>query len=148
MPSLQPLVLDANILIRAVLGEKVRNFLIDFNRLAGFFIPDTCLEEVKKYLPIILQKRSIPPDPAFEILSKLKDFLQIVDASFYSEQKEEAKQRIKNRDINDWPVVATALTLNCPIWTEDQDFFGTGLPIWTTDRIHLFFKNKELLATS
>lgn len=47
---------------------------------------------------------------------------------------------MKNHDINDWPVVATALTLNCPIWTEDKDFFGSGLPVWTTDRIHLFFK--------
>lgn len=45
--------------------------------------------------------------------------------------------------MDDWPVVATALTFNCPIWTEDQDFFGVGLPTWTTDRIHIFFMNLE-----
>jgi len=38
------------------------------------------------------------------------------------------------------PIVATALTLNCPIWTEDQDFFRTGIPTWTTDRIHIYFE--------
>lgn len=38
----------------------------------------------------------------------------------------------------DWPVLACALTRNCPIWTEDQDFFGAGVPTWTTDRIELF----------
>ena len=25
-----------------------------------------------------------------------------------------------------WPVVAVSLLLNCPIWTEDQDFFRDG----------------------
>jgi len=52
--------------------------------------------------------------------------------------EDETKARIKERDIKDWPVVATALTFNCSIWTEDQDFFGTGIATWTTDRIHLF----------
>ena len=45
---------------------------------------------------------------------------------------------MKHRDLDDWPIVATALTLDCPIWTEDKDFFGSGMPTWTTDRIHLF----------
>ena len=48
---------------------------------------------------------------------------------------------MKNRNIQDWPVVATALLFNCPIWTEDKDFFGVGIPTWTTDRIHIFFES-------
>jgi hypothetical protein len=28
-------------------------------------------------------------------------------------------------DSEDWPVLACALILDCPIWTEDRDFFGT-----------------------
>ncbi len=47
---------------------------------------------------------------------------------------------MKHRDLNDWPIVATALTLDCPIWTEDKDFFGSGMSTWTTDRIHLFLE--------
>jgi predicted nucleic acid-binding protein len=47
-------------------------------------------------------------------------------------------QRIAVRDINDWPIVAVALMLDCPIWTEDQDFFGTGVATWTSDRVHLY----------
>lgn len=46
--------------------------------------------------------------------------------------------RIESRDAADWPVVALALLLDCPIWTEDQDFFGTAIATWTTDRIELF----------
>ena len=26
----------------------------------------------------------------------------------------------------------------CPVWTEDTDFFGTGIATWTTDRVELY----------
>ncbi len=141
MTSLQPLVLDANILIRAVLGKKVRDFLIDFNKSVEFFVPDVCMQDAQKYLPEIFRKRALPGDTALTVLSNLGCLLKIVDENFYQERADEAKQRIKGRDMDDWPVVATALILNSPIWTEDQDFFGSGVPVWTTDRIHLFFKS-------
>jgi predicted nucleic acid-binding protein len=37
------------------------------------------------------------------------------------------KQRIAKRDIDDWTIVALALTLYCPIYIEDMDFFGAGV---------------------
>lgn len=133
------LVLDANILIRAVLGNKVRELLITYNDSVDFFTPDICMEDAEKYLPIVLEKRGIPQEPALAVLASLKPLLQVVDKSIYQEYAKEAQLRIRKRDIHDWPVVATALALNSPVWTEDQDFFGSGLSVWTTDRIHLFF---------
>ncbi|HSW06511.1 PIN domain-containing protein [Aquabacterium sp.] len=47
-------------------------------------------------------------------------------------------ERIRERDPDDWPALACALALSCPIWTEDADFFGTGVPTWTTSRVRLF----------
>ncbi len=132
------LVLDANILIRATLGKKVRSHLMNFSDVVDFFTPDTCVEEAEKYLPIIFKKRSIPFQPALEVFSFVKSFLKIVDKSIYQERAIEAQKRMK-RDMQDWPAVATALLFNCPIWTEDKDFFGVGIPVWTSDRIHLFF---------
>lgn len=40
------------------------------------------------------------------------------------------------------------MTLGCPVWTEDADFFGTGDATWTTDRIALYFfmMNAEIKA--
>ena len=35
-------------------------------------------------------------------------------------------------------IVIDANILNCPIWTEDNDFFGTGVATWTSDRVHLY----------
>jgi len=34
-----------------------------------------------------------------------------------------------------------ALMLNVPIWTEDRDFFGSGIAAWTTDRVELYLRN-------
>src|SRR5262245_23739871 len=117
------LVLDANILIRAVLGNKVRQLLTTFSESVDFFTPDVCLEDAQRYLPILFEKRGVPFKLALEELSNLQCLLNVADKTIYQERAIEAKERIKNRDIDDWPVVATALTLNSPIWSEDQDFF-------------------------
>ena len=66
--------------------------------------------------------------------------IQPVAQDLYREFEPSARYRIASRDPDDWPVVATALLLNVPIWTEDQDFFGTGIPTWTTDRVEIYLK--------
>ena len=63
---------------------------------------------------------------ALEVLSKLNCLIQIVENNIYNRYANQAKQRMKNRDIYDWPIVATALAFDCAIWTEDQDFFWFG----------------------
>ena len=52
----------------------------------------------------------------------------------------DALNRIYERDEKDWPIVALALAFDCPIWTEDQDFFGIGIPTWRTKNIEIFLQ--------
>jgi predicted nucleic acid-binding protein len=65
-----------------------------------------------------------------------------VDVALYRDFEQLARERIAARDVEDWPVVATALMLNVPIWTEDQDFFGSGIATWTTDRVELYLRHR------
>ena len=44
----------------------------------------------------------------------------------------------KVRDADDWPVLACAIVIGCPVWMEDADFFGTGVATWTSDRVALY----------
>ena len=30
--------------------------------------------------------------------------------------------------------------LECPIWTEDKDFFGVGIATWTSRTVELYFR--------
>ena len=64
-----------------------------------------------------------------------------VEESVYGEFESLARARIQVRDPDDWPVVAVALAVGCPIWTEDRDFFGSGIATWTTDRVEVYLES-------
>lgn len=140
MTAQKGLILDANIILRAVFGRRVRNLLDTYDKTVIFYTPFTCFEEARKYVPEIAKHKEIPSDLSMSFLEKIQLMLEIVDSGSYEPFEAMARSRIDSRDPNDWPVVATALLLNLPIWTEDQDFFGAGIPTWTTDRIEIYLK--------
>jgi predicted nucleic acid-binding protein len=132
-------VLDANILVRAAFGRQVQAVLKKHEEAAEFYSPDNCIEEARRNIASISAGRRISPVFAESMFEAIVDnLLLVVDRSLYEPFEEQARQRIAQRDPEDWPVVATALLLDAPIWTEDKDFFGIGIATWTTDRIELY----------
>ena len=69
-----------------------------------------------------------------DTLALLTQHITVVPVAEYQEHEAAARARIP-RDPNDWPTVAVALVLDADIWTMDYDFFGCGLPVWTTDTL-------------
>lgn len=132
------IVLDANILIRAVLGKRVRDLIHGHAGRVNFFAPDVAYADARKYLPALLTKRAVDPIPAMAVLDALEQIVQPITHEAYGGLQRGALRRIEARDAEDWPVLACAMLLDCPIWTEDADFFGTGVATWTTDRIELY----------
>jgi predicted nucleic acid-binding protein len=142
MSSSKGLVLDANILIRAVLGMRVRSVLEKYEDSAEFYAPDLCFEQAREHLPAILEGRGVDPRPGPVVLNEIKLVVQPVDRELYQEHEQISRERIGVRDIEDWQVVAVAILLGIPIWTEDQDFFGSGVATWTTDRVELYLRER------
>jgi predicted nucleic acid-binding protein len=134
------LVLDANILMRAVLGRRVRELLERYEDTAAFYSPDVCFEDARYYLSQILEKRGLNVESGLAILEQIRQLVVPVDPSLYSDYERLARERIEIRDPDDWPVVAVAMMLDLPIWTEDQDLFGSGVATWTTDRVEVYLK--------
>jgi len=135
------IVLDANILIRAVLGRRVRDLIESYSTEGVRFVaPDIVFDEAQKHLPPLLKKRGKPNSDLSATFEYLRQIVEPIDRDLYGEFETEAKERLRGRDEGDWPVLATALGLACPIWTEDADFFGTGIAVWTTSRIEIFLK--------
>ena len=132
------LVLDANILIRAVLGSRVLGLLRKYAGQVGFLTSDTAFQEACEHLPVILKARGVPVAPAMAILDLVARIVNTVEPDTYLPFEAVARERIDRRDEDDWPVLASALALGCPIWTEDTDFFGCGVATWTTDRVELY----------
>ena len=136
--SHKAIVLDANILIRAVLGKRVRELIVDNANAVQFFAPDVAYSDARKYLPSLLEKRGVKREPAMAVLDALESIVWPLEIGVYEGLKTQALQRIAMRDADDWPVLACAMTIGCPVWTEDADFFGTGIATWTSDRVELY----------
>ena len=134
------IVLDANILIRAVLGRRVKEIITEHAEHAEFFAPELAYAEAERHLPEILAKHSRADqiDEALAYLGGLQAVVLPVPEEVYESVRAAALSRIESRDPDDWPILAAALVIECPIWTEDRDFFGTGVPTWTTDRVELY----------
>lgn len=139
------LVLDANILVRAVLGKRVKNILATHAVNAELFAPEVAYDDAERHLPEILTKHGRTGDigDSLAYLSLLRNTVLAVPEEVYLDHKDEALARIERRDPDDWPILATALALECPIWTEDNDFFGAGVPTWTTDRVEIYLSSAD-----
>ena len=140
MSAHKSLVLDANILIRAVLGVRVPALLSQMAEHVRFFTPDVCVTDAYTYLPPILEKRGIAPHISRTGLDAIIRMIGVLESEAYAGYEHRARNRMRHRDPNDWPIVACALLLECPIWTEDADFFGSGVAVWTTDRVALYLE--------
>jgi predicted nucleic acid-binding protein len=69
-----------------------------------------------------------------ETLAMLSRNILVVAEAEYVQYEMEARDRIP-QDPNDWPTVALGLSLDIGIWTSDRDFFGCGVPVWTTETL-------------
>jgi predicted nucleic acid-binding protein len=89
-------------------------------------------------LTTLVANRGGDPAKALGLLLALLGLADLVGADLYGEFEAEARKRLGARDPEDLPIVASALALGCPIWTEDTDFFGCGVATWTSHRVEIF----------
>ena len=123
------LVLDANILIRGCFGRRVRVVLAGHAELADFFVAQATLSEAQRYVADLARRRGLNEAIGLEALQSLLIIVQVVDDALLEPSRDEALARILDPD--DWPTLALSLQLEGAVWTEDQDFFGTGVATWT-----------------
>lgn len=132
------IVVDANILARGVLGRRVRHLMEKHSSSTVFFVPESAYAEAEEHLGRLMSQRGGDPELALIILRELVALCELVGADVYAPFESEARRRLGLRDPDDWPILACALALQCPIWTEDADFFGCGVATWTSERIEIF----------
>lgn len=137
------IVLDANILIRAMLGVKVGGLLAKYADSVEFCAPSIAFEDAEANLPAIIAKRGIGPEQLALGLDAVRRLIEELPTEVTDPMRARALQRIDRRDPDDWPIAAAALILDCPIWTEDKDFFGAGIPTWTSDLVEIYLRGDD-----
>jgi hypothetical protein len=73
------LLLDANILIRAVLGSRVLFLLRKYAGHVEFLAPDTAFRDAGEHILVILERRRVPVAPAMA-LNLVAEFVQAVES--------------------------------------------------------------------
>lgn len=67
MPG-KALVIDANILVRAVLGRRVREIIETYADRAIFFVPEVAFAEAEEHVPALVVRRGGAPETALRLL--------------------------------------------------------------------------------
>jgi len=120
--------------------KRVRGVIEEFAERVSFFLPEAAYAEAEEHLPALVIKRGGDPEKALTLLRTLRSLMVPIGSDVYGEFEIEARRRLAARDPEDWPILASALALVCPIWTEDTDFFGCGVATWTSDRVLMFLR--------
>ena len=134
MPTLKPiekLAADSNVLLSSVAGKAalkiftqtpVEVVTTEFNFL-----------EVLEYLPFIADRYGLEAS-ILEAQLKLLS-LKKYTWDFYRQEWDEAYRRIGKRDPDDVHLLALSLKLRVPVWSNDDDYKGCGVQVFTTAEI-------------
>jgi predicted nucleic acid-binding protein len=134
------LVVDTSVLVGELLRHKGRERLGD-DRLE-LFLPEQMWSEAQVELPrrigAFVRRRGLAAEVGQNLaglcIAAVEANVVVLDEAIYSPLETEARAR-SLRDPADWPVVASALALGAGIWTNDNDFLGTGVATWTTETL-------------
>jgi predicted nucleic acid-binding protein len=142
------LVVDTSVLVGELLRARGRDRLGD-DRLE-LFLPERMWSETQVELPRridrFVRRRKLDPDVGRALtalcLQAIDANLVVLDEAVYAALEDEARAR-SLRDPSDWPVVASALALAAGVWTNDNDFLGTGVPTWTTETLQAWLDRND-----
>jgi predicted nucleic acid-binding protein len=115
--------------LSAIIGGNARTVFLTAENTT-FYTTVFNYKEVEKYIPILALKRDIPAEDLYMAFSMLP--LSVCEDDFYRDKITQAKRMIGKRDPDDAHLLALALKLNCPIWSNDKDFEGLGVRVYST----------------
>jgi predicted nucleic acid-binding protein len=129
------LIVDANILLGAVLGKSLPLLADIASRDSVLLVPARMIVEARS---VVADKARTPLPGAFERLLAAETLITILDANHYEHEESNARDRLTGDGQKDWPLLAAALALDAPIWSNDKHLWGTGVAVWLTRNIRFW----------
>jgi len=122
-------VVDANPIISALIGGASMGVL--FDRRLRFVTTGFTLSEVEKYLPTISRKSGVSEHRIKLALALLP--ITAYTKETYTGSTQKAEMLIGGKDSKDVEILALALELKAPLWSEDKHFEDiTGITLLKT----------------
>ena len=123
------LVADANVLLSAVIGGRA-GLALRHDGVEHVFTPAAAYDEVLEYLPSLAKMKRLALDTLLLAVAALP--VTVMERSEYEAKLPAAGRRIGKRDPDDVDVLALALALKLPVWSNDSDFEDSGVERHTT----------------
>ena len=122
---------DANVLLSAVLGHGALRVFTETD-VRVLTTPGVLLE-VREYLPLVAKQYDMLPQALEGQLRLLA--VRECEPDDYAAKLEAAKRAIARRDPHDVDLLALALAVGVPVWSNDSDFKDAGVEWYTTARL-------------
>ena len=126
------LFVDANILVRCSVGRAAFNVDDLLAQGVALATTDAQAREAERVLQHVF---GVKQDEAEAEVAGVVSAMEVYLAPTYRGQEAAARARIHYKNKGDWPVLAAAIAAEGAIWTDDRDFFGVGVPVWTTRNV-------------
>jgi len=123
------LVADANVLLAALLGGRAK-VVLQHPEVEELLTTEATLAEVQEYAVILAKKRRLSLDTLLLAMAALP--VTLVEKPVYASRLPQARKIVAQRDPDDVDILALALHLGLPLWSNDKDFEQTGVERFTT----------------
>jgi len=127
------LIVDANVLVRCVAGRRAA---VDAKQAIERGVElTTTLAQLDESMGVLIRVFGLKREDALVQLFETAELMTVADEGCYAAFREESERRLRRKAQPDWPVLAAALALDAGIWSDDRDFFGTGVAVWSSPNI-------------
>jgi predicted nucleic acid-binding protein len=123
---------DANVLLSAILGGRAR-LILEHPQVSEVLTTQQTLAEVQEYAVVLARKKRLAEDLVLLAVGALP--VTLVERPAYAAAVSEASKRIGRRDPDDVEILALAISLKVPVWSNDKDFEGSGVEWYTTESL-------------
>ena len=128
---LRKLAVDANVILSAIAGKAALRVFLKEN--VEFASTQYNIDEVGEYLSAIAAKYDLREEILESQLKLLP--LKVYARTFYDDFILEAANMMLGKDEDDVELLALALKLKAPVWSNDNDFKHSGIEVYTTARL-------------
>lgn len=123
------MIVDANVMVTAMLGRSFPDLLRMRELGIELHAPAHQMRETRM---VLKHKVGLPDAAVDRHVARLVTVVDIVAPDHYAGLETRARARLSPGGQSDWPVLAAAMTLGEPILSNDRDFFGVGVGVWST----------------
>ncbi|HLC45508.1 MAG TPA: PIN domain-containing protein [archaeon] len=115
------LVIDTNRIIAALIRDSYSRKLLLDDRLS-FYTPFIARAELEEHKPLLLKRTGLTSTEFDALLERVLQRTSVMHELLLAEKYPIARRVMAKIDIDDAQFVAAALTLDCPIWSDDKHF--------------------------